>query len=97
MDPVKSCPGPSGSITEYQINIQIGSLVYFESVNASMCINGLCIHTFEPAHPNHSLSYDSVSAAAKNVVGVGAARTCTAQPISKLNYELRSLGMGVNV
>ena len=29
-------------------------------------------------------SYDSVSVAAENLVGVGAARTCTTQPISEL-------------
>ena len=32
----------------------------------------------------HPSSYDSVSVAAENVVGMGAARTCTTQPISKL-------------
>ena len=40
-----------------------------------------CSHTYEAA--SNSSVYDSVSVAAENVVGVGAARTCAAQPISE--------------
>ena len=45
-------------------------------------IAGKSSHTFEPPS-NPPSSYDSVSVAAVNVVGVGAARTCTTQDISK--------------
>ena len=54
-----------------------------ENVNISMCTAGRCSHTFEPSS-NSSSSYDNVSVAAENVVGVGAARTCTTQTISEL-------------
>lgn len=40
-----------------------------------------CRLTYEAA--STSSVYESVSVAAENVVGVGAARTCTAQPISE--------------
>ena len=80
MDP---CPGLSGSITQYQISFQTGSFVATENVNISSCTAGRCSHTFEPPS-NPPSSYDSVSVAAENVVGVGAARTCTAQTISEL-------------
>ena len=49
-----------------------------------------CSHTFEqPSNPPSS--YSSVSVAAENVVGVGAARTCTAQPISELILSLTAI------
>ena len=73
------CPGVSGDIIQYQISFQSGSVVVTESVNISRCIAGRCSYTFEPPS-----SYDSVSVAAENVVGVGAARICTTQPISEL-------------
>ena len=80
---MEPCPGVSGNITQYQISFQTGSVVTTENVNTARCIAGRCSHTFEiPSNPPSS--YDSVSVAAENVVGVGAARTCTTQPISKL-------------
>ena len=61
-----------------------------ENVNITRCTAGRCSYTFElPLNPPSS--YDSVSVAAENVVGVGAARNCTAQPIS----ELLVLCMGI--
>ena len=84
VDPGKACPGPSGDITHYKISFQTKS---FESVNIARCTARRCKHTFEPK-TNLPTSYDSVSVAAENVVGVGAARTCTAQPISKLHLSL---------
>ena len=81
MDP---CPGISGSITQYQIRLQTGSSVATENVNVAECTAGRCSHTFEPPS-NPPSSYDSVSVAAENVVGVGAARTCTTQAISELD------------
>jgi len=85
------CPSPSGNITQYQISFQTGSVVATDSVNIARCTNWRCSHTFEPPS-NPPLSYDSVSVAAVNVVGVGAARTCTIQTISELaNTFLYSL------
>ena len=79
-DTVEACRGPMGRITRYQISFQTASSMVTESVNIAMCTAGRCSHTFEPPS-----SYDSVSVAAVNVVGVGAARTCTTQTISELN------------
>ena len=101
MDPGNVCPGLNENITEYQINIQTGSFVISEGVDAAMCAAGRCSHTFEPASHlvNGRLpsSYDSVSVVAENVVGVGVARTCVAQPISELSvavpHELKLLSM----
>ena len=83
VNPGEACPGPSGGITQYQISFQTGTS---ETVNTVRCTAGRCKHTFEPA-PNLPSSYDNVSVAAKNVVGVGAARTCTTQPISELHLS----------
>ena len=77
------CPGVTGNITQYQISFQTGSVVNTENVNITRCTARRCSHTFEPPS-NPPSSYDSVSVAAENVVGVGAARTCTTQPISEL-------------
>ena len=77
MDPEPTCPGPSRNITQYQITFQTT-----ENVNIDRCIDGRCSHTFEPPS-NPPSSYDSVSVTAVNVVGVGAARNCTSQPISE--------------
>ena len=52
-------------------------------MNIARCTAGRCGHTFEPPS-NPPSSYDSVSVAAENVVGVGAARICTTQTISEL-------------
>ena len=81
-DPVDACPGVTGNITQYQISFQTGSVVATENVDIAKCTAGRCSHTFEPPS-NPPSSYDSVSVAAVNVVGVGAARTCTTQAIGK--------------
>ena len=83
VDPGEACPGPSGNITQYQISFHTGSVVATENVSIAGCTAGRCSHTFEPPSNPHS-SYDSVSVAAENVVGVRAARTCTRQTISEL-------------
>ena len=83
MDPVDACRGPRGVITQYQTRFKSGSVLITENVNIAKCTAGRCSHTFEPAS-NPPSSYDNLSVAAENVVGMGAARTCTAQPISKL-------------
>ena len=84
MDP---CPDVSGDITHYQISFQSGSVVATENVNTARCTAGRCSHTFEPPS-NPPSSYDSLSVAAENVVGVGATRTCTTQPIRKLQFAI---------
>ena len=80
MDP---CSGISGNITHYKITYQTQSFVAAENVKTGSCTAGKCSHTFEPPS-NLSSSYDSVSVSAENVVGAGAARTCTTQTISEL-------------
>ena len=87
MDPGEACPGPTGDITQYQISFQTGSVVVTESVNIARCTTGRCSHTFEPPS-NPPSSYDSVSVAAENVVGIGAARNLTIQPISMLKFAM---------
>ena len=82
-DPVDPCPSVTGNITQYQISFQTGSVVFTENVNIARCTAGRCSYTFEPPS-NPPSSYGSVSVAAENVVGVGAARTCTTQTISEL-------------
>ena len=83
-DPPNPCTGVTGSITEYQISFKMGLFVAIENVNTARCINGGCSHTFEPhSNPPSSYSYDRVSVAAENVVGVGPARNCTTQTISE--------------
>ena len=84
-DPGEACPGPSGDISQYQISFQTGSsVVANQNMNITMCTAGRCSHSFEPPS-NPPSSYDNVSVAAENVVGVGTARPCTAQPISELS------------
>ena len=85
IDPEEACQGPRGNITQYQISFQTVSVVDTESVNIARCTAGRCSHTFVPPS-NPPSSYDSVSVAAENVVGVGAARTCTTQTISELQF-----------
>ena len=81
VDPGETCPGPN--IKQYQISFQTGSLPVTENVNIARCTAGRFSHTFElPSNPPSS--YESVLVAAENVVGVGAARVCTAQTISEL-------------
>ena len=84
MHPVETCQDPRGVITQYQIRFQSGSTVNTENVNITRCKAGRCSHLFEPPS-NPPSSYDSVSVATENenVVGVGAARMCTVQPICK--------------
>ena len=79
-DPVDPCPGETGNITKYQISFGTKHTVDTQNVNTARCTNGRCSNTFVPPS---SLPYYSVSASAENVVGVGAARTCTTQDISK--------------
>ena len=83
IDPGEGCPGITGNITQYQISFQTGSSVATENVNITRCTAGRCSHTFEPPS-NFPSSYDGVSVAAENVVGVGTARVCTTQTISEL-------------
>ena len=84
---MNACPGVVGNILQYQISFQTGSSVATENVNITRCTAGMCSHTFEPPS-NPPSSYDSVSVAAENVVGVGAARTCTTQTISEFKTLL---------
>ena len=58
-----------------------------ENVNIAKCTAGRCSYIFEP--PSNPLSsYDSVSVAAVNVVGVGAKRNLITQPICKLKFAM---------
>ena len=82
-DPRDTCPGPSGNITQYQIRFQTGSVVVIEIVDIARCTAGRCSHTFEPPS-NPPSSYDSVSVAAENMLGVGVARVCISKTISEL-------------
>ena len=82
-NPREVCAGPSVNINQYKITFQSGSTVSTESVDIARCTGGRCSYTFVPPS-NPPSSYDSVSVAAENVVGVGAARTCTTQTISEL-------------
>ena len=84
VNPGEACPGPSGDITHYQIRFQSGSFVATENVNIIVCKVGRCSHAFNRLSTSVPSSFESVSVAAKNVVGVGPARACTAQPISEL-------------
>ena len=55
------------------------------NVNVTACTAGKCSHTFNLSSDSVPSSYDNVSVAAENVVGVGPARTCPTQTISELN------------
>ena len=59
-----------------------------ETVNVSECMDGRCnLHIVPDSHLLNGsvpLSYSRLVVAAENVVGVGAARTCATQTISKL-------------
>ena len=85
-EPADPCPDASGGITCYQISFRTRYTVVTEDVNIAECTAGRCSHTFQPPS-NPPSSYDSVSVAAENVVGVGAARTCTTQTISELTVS----------
>jgi len=91
VDPQEACRGPRGHTTLYQIRFQIGSFTETEIVNSSACGAERCSHTFNLLNvlsDSVPSSYDSVSVAAENVVGVGPARTCTTQTISELNSTM---------
>ena len=85
VDPAEACPSPSGNVTHYQISFQTGAFV--KNIAVYECKGGKCNHTFEPPS-NPPSSYDKVSMAAENVVGVGAAKLCTTQIISELVVSL---------
>ena len=61
--------------------------MYMRSVDPSDCTARICGYTYRPAsnllNGSIPLSYENVSVAAENVVGVGAARMCTTQPIGE--------------
>ena len=67
VDPEEACQGPY--ITQYQISFETGSTVNTDNVSLARCTAGRCNHTFEPPS-NPPSSYDSLSVAAVNVVGV---------------------------
>ena len=79
VDPVEACHGLRGIITQYKIRFQSGNT---DNVKIARCTAGRCNHTFKPPS-NPPASYDNVSVAAENVVGMGPSRTCTAQAISE--------------
>ena len=90
MDPVEACRGSRGVITKYQTRFQSGSIMDTNNVDIARCTGGRCSHTFQPPS-NLPSSYDIVSVVAINVLGVGPARTCTTQSISKLKCYYVSL------
>ena len=85
IDPGEACPSPRGDATQYQITFQTASSMVTVNVSSARCTAGRCSHTFMPPS-NPPASYDSVSVAAENVVGVGAPAVCTTQTISELNF-----------
>ena len=58
------------------------------NINPTACTARNCRHTFNLRSNSVPSSYDSVTVAAENVVGVGAARTCTTQAISELKFKM---------
>ena len=88
VNPEEACPGVIGDITHYQISFYTASFAATE--NIMRCTAERCSHTFEPLS-NPPSSYDRVAVAAENVVGVGAAKTCTTQTISELQVLLMFL------
>ena len=87
-----SCQGPRGRITHYQIRLQRGLTFDTENVTITACTAGMCSHAFS-INSNVRASYDSVSVAAVNVVGVGNARLCTMQTIRELNFTSCNSGV----
>ena len=83
-DPVNPYLGVTGNVTQYQIGFGTKHTVDTQKVNITRCTNGRCSNTFVPPS---SVPYYSVSVAAENVVGRGAARTCTTQDISKCTVK----------
>ena len=91
MDSRETCQGPRGVTRQYQIRYQIGSFKVYENLNTTVCRAERCSHTYNLLNVDSvPSSYDSVSVVAENVVGVGAARTCTAQTISELKFIMCS-------
>ena len=91
VDSQEACQGPRGVTRQYQIRFQIGSFKVYESVNTTACRAERCSHTYSLLNVDSiPSSYDRVSVAAVNVVGFGAARTCTAQTISELQFIMCS-------
>ena len=84
-DPLDPCPRVNGDITQYLITFRTRSLVNKQNVTVARCTSGRCSYTFKPPS-NPPSRYDSVSVAAENVVGVGAAKTCTTQTICEFNF-----------
>ena len=82
------CLGISGNITQYQISFQAENVAITETVSVSECMDGRCnLHIVPASHLLNGsvpLRYSRLIVAAENVVGVGAARTCTTQTISEL-------------
>jgi len=88
VDSQETCQGPRGVTRQYQIGFQTGAFKVYEIVNTTACRAARCSHTYSLLNVDSvPSSYDSVSVAAENVVGVGAARTCTTQTISQLNLS----------
>ena len=83
------CQAPTGRITQFQIKFEVGSTVFTTiNVDISACLTGRCSNTFNLSNVQSGRipsSYDRVSVVAKNIVGVGAEKTCTTQTISKLH------------
>ena len=90
VDSQETCQGPREANRQYQIRYQIGPFKVYESVNTTGCRAERCSHTYNLLNIDVPSSYDSVSVAAVNVVGMGPARLCTTQPISKLNSAMFS-------
>ena len=88
---MESCQGPRGRTTQYQIRFQTGSFTDIENVNITACTVRKCSHAFNLSS-NAPATYNNVSVAAVNLVGVGAARTCTSQTISELNFTRCNTG-----
>ena len=88
MNQREACQGPRGGIMQYKFSFQTGLLNVTKDVDISECTDGRCSHTFNLLSDSVPSSSDSVSVAAENMVGVGPARTCTAQPTSELNIDM---------
>ena len=73
---------------QYKITFKTRLLNVTKDVNISECTDERCSHTFNLLSDSVPSSFDSVSVAAENVVGVGPAKTCTAQPTSELNIDM---------
>ena len=68
------------------MNPTANATVNYMNITAEKCSHS---HTF--SSDSVHASYDSVSVAAENVVGVGAARTCPTQPIGELKLFMNHI------